>query len=59
MRVPGADRNLLFVGSIVLSATRMSHASSIISFFNAGPAGDATGSKVYNGSGTILPQTTI
>jgi hypothetical protein len=34
-------------------------AGSIISFFNAGPVGDATGSSVCNGSGTIPAQTTI
>jgi hypothetical protein len=34
-------------------------AGSIISFFNAGPAGPVTGSKVWSGSGTMLPQTTI
>src|ERR1019366_9500815 len=34
-------------------------AGSIISFFNAGPVGEATGSSVYSGSGTMLPQTTI
>ena len=36
-----------------------STAGSIISFFNAGPAADATGSSVCSGSGTMLPQTTI
>jgi len=34
-------------------------AGSIISFFNAGQAGDAMGSKVCSGSGIMLPQTTI
>src|SRR5664279_1333918 len=33
-------------------------AGSIISFFNAGPAGPVTGSRVWSGSGTIVPQTT-
>jgi hypothetical protein len=32
---------------------------SIISFFNAGPVDDATGSSVCNGSGTMPAQTTI
>src|SRR5512134_3627427 len=36
-----------------------STAGSIISFFNAGPVGPLTGSRVWRGSGTTLPQTTI
>ena len=34
-------------------------AGSPISFSNAGPVGEATGSSVFSGSGTMLPQTTI
>jgi hypothetical protein len=29
------------------------------SFLRAGPVGEATGSRVWSGSGTMLPQTTI
>ena len=36
-----------------------STAGSIISFLRAGPAGPDTGSSVWSGSGTTLPQTTI
>jgi hypothetical protein len=41
------------------AAQGSSTAGSIISFFRAGPLGPAMGSRVWSGSGTMLPQTSI
>ncbi len=56
-----AGRVLGQVGGFIKAwlAQGSSTAGSIISFFSAGPAGPVTGSRVWSGSGTMLPQTTI
>ena len=57
--LPGARRAKSAASNNACPAQGSSTAGSIISFFNEGPAGPVTGSKVCSGSGTMLPHTTI
>jgi len=56
---PATCRARLAASNSACPAHGSSTAGSIISFFNAGPPAAVTGSSVCNGSGTMLPHTTI